>query len=254
MRKFNTSILLLCLFAITFISCKKEVPVLRIISSLTVVNAVPDAAPYLVPDLRNGSTADFYYISGTRFKYGISDLYTKLVTEREELPIALYLFPDTLSTSKPLFDLKLQLPKGSINTLFLVGKVSRPDYKLVTANPPPHNERDSTFGVRFANLSYQSRPLSVYVLNNGAQKVMEGLSYKDVSDYKKYTASAKSENLTFEFRDQETQQLLATYVFKELGSLENNLSRYKNFTLAFKGLPDSDDPVQKQSTFLISDY
>ncbi|WP_316833926.1 hypothetical protein [Pedobacter nutrimenti] len=255
MRKFNIiSILLLCLLSIAITSCKKEGPVLRIISSLTIVNAVPDAIPYLVPDLRNGSKVDYYYASTPIFQYGISDPATKISTDKELLPLALYLFPDTLLTSKPLFDLKLQIPKGSINSLFLVGTVAQPDYKLVTAVPPAHNERDSTFGVRFANLSYQSKPVSVYVLDNGEQKVLEGLTYKGVSDYKKYVAFAKSDNLTFQFRDQETQNLLATYVVSGLGALANNQWRYKNFTLALKGLPGSADALQKQSTFVISDF
>lgn len=255
MRKINiTSILLLCLFFIAITSCKKEGAVLRIVSSLKIVNAVPDTAPYLVSDFRNNSKGDFYYISAAKFKYGIADQDAKLNTEKEEFPLAFYLFPDTLPTSKPLFDLKLQLPKGSINTLFLFGMVSHPDYKLVTAIPPAHDGMGKTFGLRFANLSYQSKPVSVYVMDNGEQKIIDGLTYKDVSDYKKYTISANSNNLTFEFRDKETQNLLATYVMADLLATENNLWRAKNFTIAFKGLPGSADPMQKQSTFLISDY
>jgi hypothetical protein len=254
MRKFNiTSILSLCLFSIALISCKKEGSVLSIISSLKIVNAVPNTAPYLVSDLRNNSGGDFYYASAAKFKYGIADQDARINTDQEELPLALYLFPDTLSTSKPLFDLKLQLPKGSINTLFLFGTVSQPDYKLVTATPPAH-VTGNTFGLRFANLSYQSKPVSVSLLDNGGQKIIDGLTYKGVSDYKQYIISANSDNLTFEFRDQETQNLLATYVMTGLLATENNLWRAKNFTIAFKGLPGSLDPLQKQSTFLISDY
>lgn len=255
MRKFNiNAILLICLLVIAFTSCKKEEQVVRIISSLKIINAVPDAAPYLLADLRNGSNTDLFFSSGAIFKYGDAGQDAKISTEKEVLPLAVYLFPDTLPTNKPLFDLKLQLPKGSINSLFLLGTVSQPDYKLVTAIPPGHDGLGNTFGLRFANLSYQSKPVSVSVLDNGEEKVLDGLAYKDVSDYKKYDASANGDNLTFQFRDQQTQRLLATYVLTGLLATENNLWRAKNFTLALKGLPGSTDAVQKQSTFLISDY
>lgn len=255
MRKINiTVILLFCLLSIAFNSCKKEEQVIRIISSLKIINAVPDAAPYLLADLRNGNNTGLYYSSGAIFRYEDAGQDAKISTEKEVLPLVIYLFPDTLPTNKPLFDLKLQLPKGSINSLFLLGTVSQPDYKLVTAIPPGHDGLGTTFGLRFANLSYQSKPVSVSVLHNGEEKVLDGLAYKDVSNYKKYDASANGDNLTFQFRDQETQRLLASYVLTGLLATENNLWRAKNFTLALKGLPGSVDPVQKQDAFIIPDY
>jgi hypothetical protein len=255
MRKIQVVfILFFCLLSGALISCKKESTLQRTVSSLTLVNAVPDAVPYLLTDFRNGSKADFYYSFSLQLPYGVFGTSQKLTTEKEELPVAFFLFPDTLPGSKPLFNLKLQIPKGSINSLFLVGTVAQPDYKLVTAVPPAHNERDSTFGVRFANLSYQSKPVSVYILNNGEQKLVEGLNYKGVSDYKKFDAFAKSEDFTLEFRDQQTQRLLATYLVSGLAALADNQWRYKNFTLALKGIPGSTDAAQQLGTFLISDF
>lgn len=247
-------ILLFCSLSIAIISCKKESPLQGIVSSLTMVNAVVDANPYLIADLKKGTNAGFYYALGLKLRYGVSDLTQKLPVEEEVLPLAFFLFPDTMASSKPLYDLKLQIPKGSISSLFLVGDLSHPDYALVTATPPAHLERDSTFGIRFANLSYQSKPVSVSVITDTQQQEAEKLSYKGVTAYKKYAALSKTGDLTVQFKDQETQRLLATYVITGLAAISDNPWRYKNFTLALKGLPGSTDAIKKQSVFIISDY
>lgn len=252
MRKSRIGVLLIML-TIAFTSCKKE-DSLQVMSSLILVNAVPGSAK-LVINLNGIIRGKGYTYSGASYvNYGVFEPDDKLTTFNTTQPLGLFEFPDTTATSKPLFNLQLQLKKGSINSLFLMGTVDHPDHLLVTAVPPFHNQQDSTFGVRFANLSYQSKPISIYLIGNGEQKEIDGLAYKQVTGYKNYAALAKTGDYKFEFRDKETQEVLATYLFTGINADQTNLWRYRNFTLALKGLPGAVDAAQKQSPFLINNY
>lgn len=255
MRKFKINTLLLnILFSIAFLSCKKEESS-PITSSLIVANAVAGSKP-LVINLNEGANPGYYlYRKASTLTYGILDGNTgKLNVENTTQRIRLFQFPDTTAASQPLFDLNLQIGKGSINSLFLTGTVSHPDYLLDVAVPSYHNKTDSTFGVRFINLSYQSKPVNVYVIGDGERKEVEALAYKGVTSYKNYGALAKTGTYTFEFRDQETQQVLAVYTLLGAGKGTENLWRYRDFTLALIGIPGAADPLQQQKTFMINNY
>ncbi|SDJ39014.1 hypothetical protein SAMN04487898_102432 [Pedobacter sp. ok626] len=252
MRKFRISAWFI-LVSILFMACKKE-DSLPVMSSLILVNAVPGSAK-LVINL-NGTTPGWgYSYSGAAYiNYGVFEPGNKLTTFELEQPLGLFQYPDTTATSKPLFDLQLQLKKGSINSLFLTGTVDHPDHLLVTDVPPFHNQRDSTFGIRFANLSYQSKPVSIYLIDDGVQKEVDELAYKQVTGYMNYPALAQTGDYKFEFRDKETQKVLATYEFSAVNQGAMNRWRYRNFTLALKGLPGAIDAAQAQSPFLIDNY
>lgn len=255
MKKFKIYTLLLnMLFSIAFLSCKKEEP-LSVTSSLIVANAVA-GSKQLIVNLNEGANPNYYlYGAASTLKYGILEANDgKLSVENTTQRIRLFQSPDTTTASQPLFDLKLQIARGSVNSLLLTGTVSHPDYLLDTTVPPFHNQPDSTFGVRFTNLSYQSKPVNVYMISNGERKDVEGLAYKGISGYKKYVALAETGTYIFEFRDQETQQVLAVYTLEGAKMATENLWRYRNFTLALIGIPGTADPAQKQKTFMINNY
>ncbi|SDJ03287.1 hypothetical protein SAMN04487898_101127 [Pedobacter sp. ok626] len=255
MRNFKINTLLLSmLLSIAFLSCKKEEP-LPATSSLTIANAVAGSKP-LVVNLNEGANPSYYlYRTASALKYGVLEGDVgKLNVENPTQRLRLFQLPDTTATSQPLFDLKLQIVKGSINSLLLTGTANHPDYLLDTTIPPYHNQADSTFGLRFTNLSYQSKPVNVYMISNGERKEVEGLIYKGITGYKNYAAMDKTGTYTFEFRDQETQRILAVYTLEGAAKATENLWRYRNFTLALIGIPDTVDPEQKQKTFMINNY
>nr|WP_199074893.1 DUF4397 domain-containing protein [Pedobacter sp. ASV19] len=240
-----------CLFSIALISCKKTEQQITT-SSLTVVNGIMDVNR-MVPNF-SGTTPIKYYSGSIPLVYGAFADNCKFSIEKTEQPLGIFKYPDTLPGSKPLFNLMLHLKPGSINSLFLVGTAAKPDTMMVTTIPPYHNDRDSTFGLRFANLSYLSKPVSIYLLSESSRKEIDGLPYKGISGYKNYYAGLETGNYTFEFRDKETQALLATAVVDGVGGGTGNLRRYRNFTIALKGLPGVTSGDQKQDAFLINDY
>jgi len=252
MRRFNLGNWLMGIaICAAFVSCKKEAA-LPVVTSLTLVNAVAGSAPLVTDFTQNGYLP--YYYGALQVEYGIYNDAFRLPIAKELQPLRLFQYPDTLSSSKPLFDLKLQLEKGSINTLFLTGTVAHPEYLISTGMPPFHQVADSTFGVRFINLSYQSRAVDVYVITGTGEKTADGLAYKSLTDYKRFKALATSGNYTFEFRDPQTQNVLASYVFNEVGKDSGNLWHFRNFTLALIGLPGITQGDQKQNTLLVLNY
>lgn len=255
MKKLNiNALLVVLLFAVSLMSCSKE-EASPVTSSLIIANAVVGAETLMINLNDDVNPGYFYYAGAGRFKYGIFDEYVnKLSVSKPEQRIRFFKLPDTLATSAALFDLKPQFGIGSINTLFLSGTAANPDHIFVTSVPPYHNQPDSTFGIRFINLSYQSKPVSVYVISNGSQKEVDGLTYKGITEYKKYEALAKTGSYRFEFRDQGTQQVLAAYTLSGASASTENLWRYRNFTLALIGLPGASDVAQQQKTFMISNY
>lgn len=252
MKTYNLRfILLISLMSYAFVSCKKteETPVL---THLTLFNAMPGPEK-LLPSFRGTAPLNRYY-DASLFYYGVFDIGGRYAITKEDQPLAIYNYPDTLPTSKPLLDLQLKLNKGSINTLYFLGTAAQPDYLLDTYLPPFHNAADSTFGVRFLNLSYGSKPVSVYLVSNGERKEVEGLAYKGVTAFKNYSATLETGDYTFEFRDQETQQFIASYTTKEIGKPSENAWRFRNFTIALIGLPGATTEQLKQKSFLFNNY
>lgn len=244
-------ILIISLLCFTFVSCKKTERA-AVLTHLTLFNAMPGELR-LLPSFRGTEPLDRYYLS-TLFDYGIFNEGGKYAITKEDQPLAIYSYPDTLEPNKPLFDLQLKLKQGSINTIYFLGKKESPDYLLDTYLPPVHQVADSTFGVRFMNLSYGSQPVNVYLIKDGERKEVEGLAYKGLTDFKSYTATLKTGNYTFEFRDQATQQLLASYTTVELEKPSENKWRFRNFTIALIGLPGESSGLLKQKTFLFNNY
>lgn len=244
-------ILLISLSSFAFFSCKKteQAPV---ISHLTLFNVVP-GKERLFTDFKGTEPLDTY--EGVHIlDYGIFTIRDRYAITKTDQPLAIYRYPDTLPTSKPVFNLNLQLEKGSINNLYFTGTMDHPEYLLNTFLPPLHNVADSTFGIRFLNLSYLSKPVSVYLVTNGERKEVEGLAFKGVSDYKNYVATSKTGDYTFEFRDQETQKVIGTYTTKDIAKPSENLWRFRNFSLALIGLPGETAEELKQKPVLLNDY
>lgn len=244
-------ILLISLLSFAVVSCKKT-DALPAISQLTLFNAMP-GKDRLLTNFRGTKPLDIY--NGVRvIEYGVFSILDRYTIAKPSQPLALYHYPDTLPTSKPVFDLDLKLKEGSINNLYLTGTLNKPDYLLITSVPPFHNAADSTFGIRFLNLSDQSKPVNVYLVSNGGSKEIEGLAFKGISNYKNYASTLKTGDYTFEFRDQETQKVIASYTTKDIGKPSENLWRFRNFTLALVGIPGETAVELKQKIALINDY
>ena len=220
-------------------SCVKDVAPKEGVS-LIVINAVTGSKPLAT---NFNGTGPVRFIDTRRVVYGQFSLNSNLF-EREAgtVLLGLYQYPDTLAKDNPLFNLKLDLHAGSMNSLYLSGTVDAPDTMLVRDQLPGFAPTDTSMGLRFVNLSKGSNPVTVQLVGATTGPEVTALAYKAVSLTKKYPLIRKKGNYVFEFRDAVTNDLLVTYTATGIDNdgippRDPNIWIYRNFTLALIGKP-----------------
>lgn len=154
------------------------------------------------------------------------------------VPLNLYNQPDTLPKSIPLYSLSLDLPEGSIHSLFLTGSISAPESVLVKDEVPYYPAADSAMGVRFVNLLADNVPVHVNLVSKPPGSELSELSYKGVTAFKKYPVKMDIADYVFEFRHATTGAVIASYTTRQIannGKLTPNSWVYKKFALALVG-------------------
>jgi hypothetical protein len=230
---------------ILYSSCKKEnVRPASGAASLTIVNAVVGSSS-LIPNF-NSSQPLHYYQSAAEIGFGSSMEFGNYVGN---IPLS---FVDNSDTTKAVFKEQLSIPAYSIQTLFLTGTLSSVDYFITTDKVPDLAFADSLCAVRFVNLSPGSSPVSVDIQGNANGSEVASLSFKNISDFKKYSAKATISKYVFEFRDVSSGILLASYSLTGVnngdGNTQTNSVRDHSFTIAFYGALNS------QHAFLVHNY
>lgn len=237
--------------------CKKENVVSTGTASLTVINAVPGSNP-LVTNFSGNYALSNYYKNALQISYGTYNTTYEFGAYSGITPLALYAYPDTLATSKPLYNLSLNLLVNTIHTLFLTGTTTSPDTLLTADQPPYHSSSDSTMGLRFVNLSPGSNPVSVNLSGSANGSEVASLSYKGVTAFKNYATVKAVSSYTFQVKDAGTGNLIASFTFSGINNAigtntSANLYRFRNFTLALKGVPGGTGALA-QGLFLINNY
>jgi hypothetical protein len=232
-------------------------------SSLTIVNGVV-ATQILIPDF-NGATPLTWFGSANQLAY--ATFYNTSSSKSNQLNsysglqhLALYNSTDTLPKSHPIFDLKLNLAVDSIYSLFLTGTLSSPDTLFIRETIPYHAPSDSAAWIRFINLSPGSAPISVNIQGQAYGSQVSSLSYKGVTGFISYPATAGNSSYTFEFRDAVSGTFLASYQANGIdgsvsgpGYIPGNGWIYKNNTLALLGVPNGAND-SAQMVLLVNNY
>ncbi len=259
MRTKNMSLIILLLSGAASCSKQSSPPPP---SSLTIINAVVGSAP-LVTNF-SGTDPITWYLGADKIAYNTfstSDYYdnNQLASYSGMQQLALYQYPDTLQKDKPLFNLALNLPSGSINSLYLTGTVDTPDTLFTVERLPFHAVSDSGAGIRFVNLSPNSAPVSINILGKDNGSEVAALPYKGITGFKSYPASQDISSYTFEFRDAATGTLLTTYIADGINNAESDpyfpakIWRSKNTTLALLGLQGGSGAAA-QTVLMINNY
>jgi hypothetical protein len=229
------------LISTVLLSCSKQSATPT--ASLNLINAVPGSAS-LVTNF-NGGSPIVWYKNALKLVYGTSNNTNLALTYQGDQKLAIYSYPDTTDHSTPLFNLDLPLQPGKIHTLFLTGTLTQPDTLFTTDVIPYYPATDSSMGIRFVNLSPGSSPVSINIagMPNGSE--VGSLAYKGITGFKKYPATAASASkYPVEFRDAATGTLLGSFDVTGINGLAGNTRRFRNFTLAFMGLPA--DPTTRK--------
>ncbi|MFX1708940.1 hypothetical protein PV783_33550 [Chitinophaga sp. CC14] len=207
-------------------------------ASLTMINAVVGNSS-LVTNF-NGSNPFDYYLANRIYYKAFNENNNCYTQFSGSQPLALYQYPDTTEKSVPLFNLVLDLPLGSIHTLFLTGTVTAPDTLFVKDDLPYQLTTDSSMGIRFVNLSPGSNDISINIKGQTGAPEVARLPYKGSTIFKDYSAGFEVPDYEFEFRDAASGALLGSYITVGIYHQTTVWAHpwmYKNFTLALVGLP-----------------
>ncbi len=219
------------------VSCQKESAPAGT-ASLTMVNAVAGSNSLVVNFAGDGA---IHYYTAQQLRH---NAYTNNVNQYNAYSgarrIRLFNFPDTLEKDKPVFDLRLDLPIGSISSLFLTGTIDAPDTMLVHDVIPFFQQNDSAMAVRFVNLTPGSSAVSVNIKGAPNGSEVASLGYKAITDFKRYAVNPSLNDYVFEFRDVASGDLLASFTTQQLnnpGQPNPNTWIYRSFTIALAGTP-----------------
>ena len=219
----NTRIRWMILLGVTSLfSCKKTTIGIRPLASVNLVNATVNLAGVKANFSWEGNKGGIQYYSQISTTVGYATNYVYSVLAVPNVPLIVVSSADT---TKTILQTSLTFNNGGIYTLYFSGIVGAVDTLLVPESLPGHT--DSTCGVRFINLSFNSKP--ILVTQSITPTVMEfnSLSYKQYSDFKDYPASPNNKAYTFQVRDGGTNALLGTYSF--------SAPCFRNVTLAWVG-------------------
>jgi hypothetical protein len=211
-------------------------------------NAVP-GSPQLVTNFTGtGTDSITFYKSALKLTYGSWAAINQVGAYSGTQQLGIYQYPDTTRKSTPLYNLVLDLPIGSIHTLFLTGTLTAPDTMFTTDVLPYHPFSDSSLGIRFVNLSAGSSPISVNIKNNAYGSEVSSLSYKGITGFKNYPAPYNVTDYNFEFRDAASGTLLGNLDVTGINTLTANVRRFRNFTIAYMGSPT--DPTTRKVSLI----
>ncbi|MBO9573130.1 MAG: hypothetical protein J7497_13145 [Chitinophagaceae bacterium] len=204
---------LLLLFAIVlFASCEKDEFQTTQLASLRIVNAIVGGTTArlnsITSNINNNSSNAFVVLTGR------PDIYV-------------YPVGDSLN---PYFHANKtqQVEANEAFSLFLSGIPGAIESLWVKDNYPVHS--DSTFGVRFINLTANSIPVNITLATTSTINEFENIGYQQLTEYKTFFANNENQNLTFQVRSSaDPNNILASL------PVSTSAPRFKNITLVFRG-------------------
>jgi len=220
MKRINQFLNLLLVITF-FASCKKDTNIATSpLASLNIVNASvnlgtiePNFTGTGIPNFWNGITKSIAYGSNLAFS----------VNANTSVPLSIATSADSTVL---VYRNTLNFSNGSYYTLFLAGQAGAVDSIMIRESFT--NYQDSSFGVRFINLSYNSNPIAITISTSDSINEFGPLSDNQYSDFKKYSGAFPSTHYTFQVRDAGTDSLLASYPVSPI-------PYFHNVTLAWIG-------------------
>lgn len=208
---------LITVLAIVFISCKKDAPNYRPLSSLKVVNTLTGGAVVKVNN--NGTTVSNNAVADFSLPIGNPDIYV--------YPVA--------DSANPYYTSNkgVAVSEGDIFTCFIGGNVANKTALLVKENLPVHT--DSTAGVRFINLSPGSPVVKVTLSTSTGTSEFGDIVYGQPTEFKSYAAASINSTYTFQVRNAANNTIIASITMSGT-TLASFVPRFRNVTLVLRGV------------------
>ena len=212
-------LLLIILVAGVAVSCKKDKGEVMPVSSLNVINASPGITNAKV---RTPNVAG-YYKQLTGVAFGRNAVFT-VPAGSCSVTIA-----NVADTTKPFYATAFNSNAGDIYSLFIGGSGGN---DIVLNKDMISYQADSTFGVRFVNMSYNSTPVNVNLSTTSTTNEFSNVAYKSITDFKVYNAhSTAPGSYVFQVRDASGNLLVSSPAISRTNAMLLN----HNITLVLKG-------------------
>ncbi|RAJ76775.1 hypothetical protein CLV59_108296 [Chitinophaga dinghuensis] len=226
-----------CLLAMMLFSCGKATIMPKDAAALNIMNAVV-GSELLATNFKGGTPYDYYRTMYVQ--YADPSLPTRHYSSYNgEQPLWIYNFPDTTEKDLPLLKLNLQLPAGSIHSLYVTGTLAQPDTMFVEEHLPNHSLGDSTTSIRFINLSPGSQSVKVTIQGKSSPEA-GNIAYKTMSNFITYPVNVPQADDVFEFRDAASDAVIATFTATGIHytgpSVQPHPWLFKNKALALIGI------------------
>jgi len=215
-KKLKSYFLGMLFFLFLISGCKKSTD-LKLAGSLNVINASPGITSAKV----RTPYAQGYYNVLLGVNYGNNRVFN---VPTGEVPVSLMLSSDT---TKPFYTTSFNCSAGEIFSYFISGAAGE---DIITNKDEIPLRSDSTFGLRFINLSYNSTPVNVTLDVTPNTNEFTSIAYKSLTDFKGYPAKA-SDPATYNFQVWDNNSnLLASWSITSASFVQ------RNCTLVFKGV------------------
>jgi hypothetical protein len=195
-----------------FCTCKKDGYVVPSIATLTVVNAVVGAPIVYVRDVLVSNAIANNNHAKVPIRAGDFDL---------------YVWPKGDSLHPYHTNPKFYAENRGQYSLFLAGETTDVNGILLQESFPYHV--DSSFGIRFINLSPHSPPLNITLSRSPAINEVSNISYLQYTDFKTYNGKGDVSNYIIQIRRASDNTLLLSYFL-------NPIPRFANVTLVIRGI------------------
>lgn len=143
----------------------------------------------------------------------------------------LYVWPVGDSLHPYFSDPKFFSEDREVYSLFLCGQTGSIEGIIIREQIPYRT--DSTAGIRFINLSPNSKPLNITLLTTSTTNEVSNLAYKQYTEFKSYPALYNS-TYTFQIRDESTVSPAPPLATFRLTA--STVPRFSNITLVIRGL------------------
>lgn len=243
-------------------SCQKTTtaPAVSGVSSLTVINAIPNSVP-VIPVVNTSEAIE--YFSNVQQTVGYGNFYEYSPLSGNDTMYVVQDNSDTMGIGPKAAGLMYyniaELKNAGVYSLFLCGTdTSSPDYLFTNDSLPYYSPSDSIVGIRFVNLSAGSNPISINLEGNPSGSEVGNLPYKGITGFKRYPCNSTITNYLVVVRDAVTGDSLTQFDFGSrnngygLVNYNGTLLTFKNVTIAVFGSETNINiPLQ---TMLIDDY
>lgn len=220
----STNIFVIVIISFFCFSCKKTTYNNQTTGALNVINAaadLPSVNVYFSDSLGPSYEYQRPISPGTSYEWGVGT---------GDIAVTINSSADTANA---LYKGHIQVRAGGIYSLYVLGGQSKDNTLLLEDTIPV--QKDSAIGVRFINLSSDSKPFTVNLAENDpTQFEFSNLGYKQVSAFKTYPKN-DAMGYNFEVRDQASGDLVT--------SLSLYYTYYKSYTLMIYGSIDPSSPT-----------